>query len=160
MLAQTGYRIMDDLQRLMAERACEKVIHRFAQALDAYDFEGVLQCWTEDGVLQAPGEDFSGYPGLRRWLEQREKDLICRHVMTNVQVNVLDAELAEAHSICATWRVRGWRGREPGPITTPAFLVDFHDSFRRGATGEWRLALRRSRISLANVEQRQFMRVG
>jgi uncharacterized protein (TIGR02246 family) len=41
---------------------------RLCRALDAGDVEAVLDCYTEDGVLLAPGTDIvSGREALREW---------------------------------------------------------------------------------------------
>lgn len=151
---------MDDLARLAHERACERLIHGFARALDRYDYDTALRFWAEDGVLALPGQDHVGHAALRDWMNRREKDMICRHVVTNLLVDVQDDRSATATALCSTWRVRGWRGREPGPMMPPAYVVDYTDSFTRHPVRGWLFARRVVTVALAGVEQRQALRAG
>ena len=151
---------MDDLTRLLHERACERLIHGFARALDAYDYDGVLRLWAEDAVFSALGHDYAGQAGLRDWLALREKDMICRHIVTNVVVEVIDDVTARASAYCSAWRIRGWRGREPGPMNPPAYVVDYADRFARDPVRGWRFSRREVTVALAGVEQRQALRSG
>lgn len=152
--------VMDDLIRLAHERACERLIHGFARALDLYDQDGVLRLWAEDGVFSVPGCDHPGHAGLRAWMGQREKDMICRHIVTNILVDVLDDTTATATAYCSAYRVRGWRGREPGPMMPPAYVVEYSDRFTRDPTRGWLFSRRAIAVVLAGVEQRQALRAG
>ena len=151
---------MDDLTRLAYERACERLIHGFASALDLYDYDTVLRLWSDDGVLSVPGHDHRGHPGLRDWMARREKDMICRHIVTNIVVDVHDETTATATAYCSAYRVRGWRGREPGPMMPPAYVVDYADAFTRDPARGWLFARRKVSVALAGVEQRQALRAG
>lgn len=151
---------MDDLARLAHERACERLVFEFARALDRYDYDAGLRFWAEDGVLALPGQDHVGHAALRDWMNRREKDMICRHVVTNLMVDVLDDRNATATALCSTWRVRGWRGREPGPMMPPAYVVDYTDTFTRHPGRGWLFARRVVTVALAGVEQRQALRAG
>ncbi len=151
---------MDDPTRLAHERACERLIHGFARALDFYDYDAVLRLWSDAGVLSVPGRDHHGHAGLRDWMGRREKDLICRHIVTNIVVEVLDGTTAEASAYCSAFRVRGWRGREPGPMMPPAYVVDYADRFIRDPARGWLFLSRKVTVALAGVEQRQALRTG
>lgn len=151
---------LDDLTRLAHERACERLIYGFARALDRYDYDAALQLWAEDGVLALPGQDHAGHAALRDWMLRREKDMICRHVVTNLLVDVQDDRTAAATALCSTYRVRGWRGREPGPMMPPAYVVDYSDTFIRPPGRGWLFARRVVSVALAGVEQRQALRAG
>ena len=146
---------MDSLSRIEVERACERLILRFARLLDIYDYEGVLQLWADDGVLSALGRNHSGHSGLRNWMKRREKDLICRHFVSNVMIDAIDEAHAVGFSYAATYRIRGWRGREPGPMNPPAYVAEYSDSFRCDPGRGWLFARREVTVALAGVEQRQ-----
>lgn len=151
---------MDDLTRLIHERACERLIHGFARALDLYDYDGALRLWSDTGVLAVPGHDHRGHAGLRDWMGQRERDMVCRHIVTNLTVDVVDETTATAGAYCSAWRVRGWRGREPGPMMPPAYVVEYADTFTRDPALGWLFARREVRVALAGVDLRQALRAG
>jgi hypothetical protein len=146
---------MDDLNRMLNERACERLCYLFARHLDAYDYEGVLGLWSEDGVIAALGKEYSGLSSLRDWIGKREGDLICRHMVTNVLIDVIDDQHATGSCYAAAYRIRGWRGREPGPMSPPAYVVEYTDSFRRDPVRGWLFSRRDVTIAMAGAEQRQ-----
>ena len=91
---------MDETTRLTHEQACTRLIHGFARALDRYDYDAVLRLWAEDGVFSVPGRDHHGHAGLKAWMARREKDMICRHIVTNIVVDVIDptSEIARSRT--------------------------------------------------------------
>ncbi|MBW6493328.1 MAG: nuclear transport factor 2 family protein [Burkholderiaceae bacterium] len=151
---------MDELIQLAHERACERLIHSFARALDQYDYAAALRLWADDGVFVALGREHKGHSGLLDWMNQREKDMVCRHIVTNIVVDVQSETHASASAYCSAWRVRGWRGREPGPMSLPAYVVEYTDAFVRDPAKGWLLSRRDVAVALAGVEQRQALRSG
>ena len=53
---------MDDLERLLSERACERLLHLYATRIDAYDYDGFVELWAEGGVWNVLGNVMSGLP--------------------------------------------------------------------------------------------------
>jgi hypothetical protein len=146
---------MNELTLIQAERACERLIHRSVRLIDAYDYEGFLRLWAADGEMSALGKDHVGHAGLRAWLSGREKDLICRHFVSNTIIDVIDENHATGHSYATAYRIRGWRGREPGPMNLPSYVLEYADSFRRDPDLGWLIARRNVTVVIAGVEQRQ-----
>ena len=151
---------MDDLNRLVAENACAKLCHSYAIFLDAYEHEKFLGLWTGDAVLNMLGRDHEGPHGIRAWLESREQDLTCRHLVTNVVVDAIDDTHAKGFCYTIAYRARGWRGREPGPLEAPTFLVQYHSEFRKEAHRGWLFSRRDVSASLIGTEQMAALQAG
>jgi hypothetical protein len=144
---------MDDLNRLLAERACERLTCSYANLLDAYDYDNFLGLWSEDAVLNMLGREHKGRAAIRGWLGSREPDLVCRHLVTNMVTDVIDDGHAKGFCYTISYRVRGWRGREPGPLEDPTFIVQYHSEFRKDPARGWLFSRRDVGAALIGAEQ-------
>jgi hypothetical protein len=151
---------MDELTRMLGERACEKLTCSYANLLDAYEHDRFLALWTDDAVLNMLGREHRGPDGIRGWLETREPDLICRHLVTNVVTEIIDDRRATGFCYTIAYRARGWRGREPGPLEAPPFLVQYESEFRRDPVRGWLFSRRDVAAALVGAEQLAALQAG
>lgn len=133
---------MDPMERLLAERSCERLILDFAHRLDLGDPSSVAKLFTEDGVWQWPeGERLiKGRDALRTYFGSRPADRLSRRMMSNVLVTVTSPDTAGAVSYFTTYRVDGYTGGTI-PAGPPVQVGHYEDTFRR-ADGVWLLAAR------------------
>lgn len=144
---------MDDLERLLSERACERLVNDYANLLDAYDYEGFLQLWSEDAVLDMLGTEHRGLNGLRAWLEGRERRMICRHLVTNTVTRVIDRDRAEGACYTIAFRARNAEGAGPGPVGDPTFVVSYRNHFIRHPQRGWLFSRREVIADLVGPDQ-------
>jgi hypothetical protein len=134
--------VTTDLDQLLAERACARLIAEFVRRLDLGTPSDVAELWTEDGVWEWPGGDrrIAGRAALAEYFGARPADRLSRRLCTNVLVDVLGPDDAEATSSFVTFRVDGWTGGllPPPPATQ---VGHYADRFRR-VDGRWLLAHR------------------
>ncbi|MEU5087911.1 nuclear transport factor 2 family protein [Streptomyces sp. NPDC021356] len=142
---------MAPLERLRAERACERLIVDFVHRLDLGDPASVAELFVPDGVWQWPppgdGRRVEGRDALRTYFGSRPAGRLSRRVMSNVLVTVASADTATATSYFTTYRVDGHSAARgmvpPGP---PVQVGDYADVFRRTGDGEWLLVSRTLRL--------------
>src|SRR5215218_9605997 len=82
---------MNPLEQMAAERACERLMYRYAQHVDFGHAARVADLFTEEGVwLGADGRGMHGRDAIRASFAVRETltQRQSRHVMTNVLVDV------------------------------------------------------------------------
>ncbi len=107
------------LDRMLAERACERIIVDFIHRLDLGDPGAVAELFTPDGVWDWPFGDrrIVGREALRTYFASRPADRLSRRLMTNLLVTVESATTARAVSYLTTYRVDGYTGGmiEPRP---------------------------------------------
>lgn len=131
------------LDRLLAERACERVVLDFVHRLDLGEPASVAALFTEDGVWAWPAGDRSvkGRKALREYFGSRPADRLSRRVMANILVTVTSADTAQATSYFTTYRVDGYEGGvvPPGP---PVQVGHYQDAFHRTPEGTWLLTAR------------------
>lgn len=133
---------MDPMERLLAERACERLILDFVHRLDLGEPSSVAELFTADGVWRWPhdGRLVRGRDALRTYFGSRPADRLSRRMMSNVLVTVTSPDTAGAISYFTTYRVDGYEGGVV-PAGPPVQIGHYEDTFRR-ADGTWLLAER------------------
>jgi ketosteroid isomerase-like protein len=142
---------MEALERMAAERACERLVNLYANRIDAYDYDGFASLFAEDAVLDMLGTEHRGLEGIRRFLEGRDRTMICRHLVTNVVIDVSDPDNATGCAYTIAYRVLNARGKAPARFEPPQFLVDYSDVFRRDLRRGWLFARRKATSQLQRV---------
>ncbi|MFD7999396.1 nuclear transport factor 2 family protein [Streptomyces mirabilis] len=130
------------LERLLAERACERLVLDFVHRLDLGEPGSVADLFTEDGVWRWPEGDrlVEGRAALRAYFGGRPEDRLSRRMMANVLVTVDSPTKARATSYFTTYRVDGHTGGMV-PAGPPVQIGHYEDSFRE-VGGTWLLSTR------------------
>ena len=141
-------------ERLLAERACERLVVEVVHRLDLGDPATVADLFTEDGVWEwAHGNRrVEGREALRRYFGSRPADRLSRRFCTNILVTVTSATTAEATTYFATYRVDGYTGGMLPP-RPPANMGHYEDTFRR-VDGAWLLATRSLHLPFGGPTER------
>ncbi len=134
---------LDPMERLLAERACERLILEFVRRLDLGEPGTVCELFTPDGVWEWPydGRRVEGREALRAYFGSRPADRLSRRICTNIVVTVDSPDTAEATTYFATYRVDGHTDGALIPPRLPANIGHYEDTFRR-IDGSWLLATR------------------
>ncbi|MEU7044765.1 nuclear transport factor 2 family protein [Streptomyces varsoviensis] len=120
------------MERLLAERACERLIVEFVRRLDLGDPSSVADLFTPDGVWEWPycERRVAGREALRDYFGSRPRDWLSRRMSTNILVTVASPVAATATSYFATYRVDGYtEGMVPPRL--PANVGHYEDTFRK-----------------------------
>ncbi|WP_329127703.1 nuclear transport factor 2 family protein [Streptomyces caniferus] len=145
----TDNRALDPVERLLAERACERLIVEFVRRLDLGDPGSVADLFTSDGVWEWPyGERrVQGRDALRDYFGSRPADRLSRRMCTNILVTVTSPTTATATTYFSTYRVDGYQ-EGLVPPRPPAQVGHYEDTFRK-ADDAWLLATRTLFLSFA-----------
>ncbi|HST40685.1 MAG TPA: nuclear transport factor 2 family protein [Conexibacter sp.] len=142
----------DALQRLLDERACERLIVVYAQLVDFGRAREIADLFTADGRWQGTDLLLDGREQIRAWFTRREQltRRLSRHVFTNVAVDVGADGPGTARSL--SYMVNYRRDRRDGerdlPLRAdlPKYVGECHDRFRRTDDG-WRFTSRRVEVA-------------
>ncbi|WP_327404430.1 nuclear transport factor 2 family protein [Streptomyces sp. NBC_01288] len=128
---------LDPLQRLLAERACERVILDFVRRLDLGDPASVAGLFTEDGRWEWPEGDraVEGREALRKYFGARPAGRLSRRLMSNVLVTLTSPGTAISTAYFTTYRVDGHHGGMV-PAGPPVQVGHYEDNFRQ-VDGTW-----------------------
>ncbi|KJS53513.1 nuclear transport factor 2 family protein [Streptomyces rubellomurinus] len=133
---------MPPIDRMLAERACERLIVDFAHRLDLGEPSSVAELFTPDGSWHWPhgARRVEGRDALRAYFASRPSDRLSRRLMTNLLVTVESPTTARATSYLTTYRVDGHPGGMIEP-RLPTNVGHYEDTFRL-IDGQWLLATR------------------
>jgi hypothetical protein len=141
---------MDDMQRLLAERACERLIVEYCRLVDFGNAGQIAELFTEDGKWEGTDLVLTGREEIRDWFVRREgvTRRVSRHVCTNVGIDVLSADEAEGLCYMINYRHDRRDGDTslPVPAEHPKYIGELRDRFRLTADG-WRFARRQVDVS-------------
>ncbi|WP_406054346.1 nuclear transport factor 2 family protein [Streptomyces sp. NBC_01077] len=137
------------MERLIAERACERLIIEFVHQLDLGDPSSVADLFTPDGIWEWPAGDrrIAGREALRDYFDGRPADRLSRRMCTNILVTVTSPDTAAATTYFATYRVDGY-SEGMVPPRPPTQVGHYEDTFRK-VDGIWLLANRTLFLSFA-----------
>jgi uncharacterized protein (TIGR02246 family) len=132
------------LETMIAERACERLVYRYAWLVDSGEAAAIADLFTADGVWAAgDGEPMRGRDGIRAGFTARQAIARrqSRHVMTNVLIDVHSADEASGRAYLVNYRHDSETGvaERPAPSGAPKYVGEYQLTFRR-VEGEWLFA--------------------
>jgi len=144
---------LSDLEVLTIERACERLIYEFFEAIDTRNDRHLEKLFVADCTYARPIEPntiISGIENVVKAFEARPAGRVTRHICSNVRITVESATRARGNH-----RVVLITGpTEPAAHPQFGFKADarqligeFDDEFVKTADG-WRFASRRGRVIL------------
>jgi ketosteroid isomerase-like protein len=89
-----GHDMKPDVRRGI-EWDCAQILTRFINALDDGDYETMASLMAPDGVWRRPDGDAVGPDGLLTDLNNRPRNLLIRHVISNTVIDVVDENFAD-----------------------------------------------------------------
>jgi hypothetical protein len=136
---------MDELDRIVVERSCERLINEYSRLVDFGEAAAVADLFTEDARWQGTDLVLEGREEIRAWFTKREgiARRVSRHVFTNISVEVLSPTEAKSLSYMINFRHDRAEGDDtfPVPMEVPKWVGEAHDTFRLTEEG-WRFSSR------------------
>ena len=146
-------RAMDDLQKLLIERECERLVTAYCHFVDHGEAAKIADLFTEDGTWTGGPTSMKGQAEIRRGFEQRQanKGRISRHVCQNFLCDVIDENTATGVVYLTLYREDGDPGRRFAKLGGPELVGEYRDRFVRTADG-WRIAARETLASFVRED--------
>jgi ketosteroid isomerase-like protein len=139
---------VDDSERMLIERECERLVTSYCHYIDHGEAARVAELFSQDGRWVSPELTMDGIEQVRRGFEQRQANTkrMSRHVCNNFRVDVEDANHAEGCVYLTLYRHDGEEGRALSPLEGPQMVGEYRDSFVRTKAG-WRFSSREIQVS-------------
>lgn len=127
---------------------CQQLLNRVTNLIDSRQWETLVECYLEDGILFRPSDPDNGIVGreaILQSLKERPPGITC-HLLANTEFDVLTASHVVARS-------RVWLASGPadvdGPVDArpPLLIGSFLDTLVR-SDDRWLIAERRGGIEL------------
>ena len=137
---------MDELQRLLIEQACRRLVFQFAKHNDDLDHQALADLFVEDCVFVRPLDTAHPYYGREKVhaIFRDRKARLTRHVMTNILIDVVSADEARGNSYVTMISSAGTAAPQEGE---GIFFGAFDDVFVRTDAG-WKFKSRRGSLAL------------
>jgi len=133
---------MDTLARIEAERACERLVMRYALAVNARDIDAFVSLFAPDAVWQRPGVPaLNGHAEIRAFMEGQPRERTLRHVNGLCMVSIDQSGDAASSISQTTFYDTPARGDLPVPLTGVDMVVEYRDRIVK-LDGEWFFARR------------------
>jgi ketosteroid isomerase-like protein len=138
-------RLMTLEERLTVQEAIEDVrglFSRYTWALDNGDLDGIVACFTDDGVFEFQSARWAGAPAVRHYFEEdRKKHTDMVHFPVNVVVDVTELDTTPDGSGRAEARAVLWDlfNRARGAASEGACLAGYYRLSARRTRGEWKI---------------------
>ncbi|MET9409787.1 nuclear transport factor 2 family protein [Streptomyces sp. NPDC002935] len=145
---------LNPTDRLLAERACERLIVEFVHKLDLGEPGDVADLFTYAGFWEWPEGDrrVEGRDALRSYFAGRPADRLSRRICTNILVTVSSESTATATTYFTTYRVDGHVGGCLPP-QAPTQVGHYEDTFLK-VEGHWLLSSRSLYLAFAGPTER------
>lgn len=139
---------MDDLQRLLIERACERLVLQFAQYNDYKQHDALEALFVEDCEFARPLDPTHPYYGRKAVaaIFRNRKPIMTQHVMTNILIDVVSDDEARGRSY-VTMASNPDPDRSTPKDSGGVFFGAFDDVFVRTAEG-WKFKSRHGSLAL------------
>lgn len=132
---------------------CTALSIAYARCVDFRDYEAFVDLFSADGELDA-GVELKGKEAIRNAMSRRPDELKSRHVLSNIFIDVQDADHARGISYLTLYRHIGPESLTAGPIEFdgPAAVGHYEDQFVRTAEG-FRFKRRRLHLTFRRAEK-------
>lgn len=137
---------MNDLERIIIERDCTRVMNDYGYLCD-HDLMEAARLYTDDSALIQKGrsETIRGRKEIDAWFQKLQDavsagKLVLRHVVTQIRVDVRDADHADGHSLVMLFRSEWDTTQGPCPTLAPV-MFNADDEFVRTPQG-WKISKR------------------
>jgi len=134
---------MDTLQRIDAERACERLVAVYALAVNDWDIDAFVSLFLPDAVWQRPHVPaMNGHAEIRAFMESQDaQSRTLRHVNGLCVVTVADDGQSATSISQTTVYDSPTTGIYPVPLVGVDMVVEYRDKIVRQGD-EWRFARR------------------
>ena len=128
---------MDGSLRREVDAECRALLADYAVAVDIGDGAAMAALFTSDGVLRRGDTMLTGPAEIPKIIGHRPDDLIMRHLVTTISVDVRDAHHATALAYYMVYNARG--SALPLAMAQPFSIGEWHCAFADTPAG-WRLS--------------------
>lgn len=140
---------MDELQRLLAEQACQRLCVEFHIKIDTCRYDEIEALFTDDAVWHHLKTTFTGKAEIKAYLSSKSPYPIVRHLLTNSFIELQDESTATG--LCYVTLFYALPSSGVPALEAPVILVTYHDTFRKTPKG-WQFSSRRPEVTMKAPE--------
>ena len=128
---------------------CTQLIVSFYKFLDEKRYQDLANLFAPDGAWTRLGTQLVGPKAIAEAMSERE-DWLTAHIVTNIRVEVIDADHAETTQYVTLYRHEGWSEKDgPAPVVLPLAVLRHRDKLVR-QDGTWKFRQKTSRAIMTD----------
>jgi hypothetical protein len=128
---------IDESAALLIRSKIEKLIYEFFYCLDERQYRQLSDMFSTDGVWHRQGKELRGPDAVMDAMKQRPAGFTTRHLITNVIVDIADAEAASARFYMTVFVHEGTEAPKAAvPMAVPMHVSSFEQKFVN-RDGQW-----------------------
>ena len=132
---------MTDLNALLAERACQRLMLEYCECVDTRQFERLVSLFAREGVLnRSDTGEIKGHGEIKAFFDKLTTDPLI-HAATNLLVTVTGPETAEGVSYVTVYRSYRQNATGQPKLEAPYVVAKYIDKFV-AEDGEWKIGYR------------------
>jgi ketosteroid isomerase-like protein len=125
-----------EAEQLRIERDAANLVHRFFRHLDDCAYDKLAALMARDGVWHRQGKALAGPAMVQEAMKGRPAALMTRHLVSNLLVDAVDADHAEASCYVTVYAHTGeHKPDEPAPLEQPLQIMTYRIRLTRTADG-------------------------
>jgi len=144
--------LMNFTTRLEIEHACTRCAIDYSHKVDFGDFEGFANLFAENGVLSVGSLHLDSRANIGKAMSQRPAEILSRHVITNIAINVIDEEAAVGMAYFMLYRTIVGNENDPTAVPPVAVVGHYKDKFEKTTDG-WKFAERIGVFDMIDTSQ-------
>ena len=109
--------------RRAIEWDCQQVMLRFYESYDDWQYEEMLDMCTPDAVWFRSGTELQGREMIHEAIKTRSTTQVVRHVITNMVVDVHDANTATVRFLLTAYRFDNGTKQQVAPLIDAPILL-------------------------------------
>ena len=135
---------MDRESERAIEWDCTRLVISFYNLLDEKRYAELADLFAPDGAWVRLGRALVGPNAIVEAMRERENWLTA-HVVTNIRIEVIDADHAETTQYITLYRHEGWNEKDgPAPMILPLAVLRHRDKLVRQGS-EWKFQRKTSK---------------
>ncbi|MCP5365659.1 MAG: nuclear transport factor 2 family protein [Hyphomicrobiales bacterium] len=132
---------MTDLNVLLAERACQRLMLEYCECVDTRQFDRLVSLFGREGILnRIDTGEIKGHAAITEFFDKLTTDPLI-HAATNLLVTVTGPETAEAVSYVTVYRSYRQNATGQPKLEAPYVVAKYVDKFIV-EDGEWKIGYR------------------
>lgn len=143
--------IISPAEQVEFERACERLVYAYVRELDLGNLSAAADFFAENGSLarpMSPDQVIRGREAIRASLLTRPRELLTKHLVTNIMIEVESRDTASGISYITMIATVPPQGAQPPFLSAgPVYFGEFQDRFVR-ERGVWKFLERRGSIQM------------
>jgi hypothetical protein len=120
------------------ELACARLMLRASHHADLHQIDAFVALFAKDGWVDRMGDRFTGPAEIRRFMENRKRERVTRHVIAPPIIEFAGPDEAQGGALFTLYDAIAGDDQAVMPVALPATVGEFRQTYRK-RDGDWKI---------------------